>query len=350
MQVRRCLFVLSQSTRARVRVLQTVVVNAPLVFLAMGLLPVLRWVCHALASLFDAAALDSVDGRAAVARADGVAAAIVNGLGLLPYMIGATVISTVWLGHVTADAIAVATQAQARTEAALAQKRTPQGAAAVPAPPTNPAPAPSPPPLLALTEAIFRAVAVLLMNAAATALDVLLPPALGKPAALLLTALLASAVAHDPLWAARGLPVTARFDALEARWPYFAGFGAAAAGLTFFGGALVNAAAYNVVLPWLVMAAVLHSPEAVLAAADSGGCCATCGCGCGRRTAVSPASVSVSPAATLPLLRLADVDLGVPWTRPFRAAALAALERMATAASGSPAAAAAGTTPRHARH
>lgn len=327
MQVRRCLFVLAQSTRARVRTLQIVVVNAPLVFLAMGLLPAIRWVSHGLASLFDAAALDSVDGRAAIARADGVAAAIVNGLGLLPYMIGATVISTVWLGHVTADAIDVAAQAQARAQAAHALKRTPQGAAAVPAPPAAPAPAAppahAPSPLLALTEALFRAVAVLLMNAAATALDVLLPPALGKPAALLLTALLASAVAHDPLWAARGVPATARFDVLEARWPYFAGFGAAAAGLTFFGSALVNAAAYNVVLPWLVMAAVLHPPEAVLAAADAGGCCATCGCGCGRTAAASASS------ASLPLLRLADVDIGMPWTRPFRAAALAALERMA---------------------
>lgn len=322
MQFRRCLFVLAHSTRARVRVLQIVVVNIPLVLLAIGLLPAIGALSFVLAGAIDLAALDSADGKSAMARADSVAGVIVNGLGLLPYMVGATIISTVWLGHVTADAMAVASQGQAQ-----AHKRAASGTSAgLTSSALSPA-APPPSPLLAITEALFRTVAVLLMNAAATALDICLPPALGKPSALLLTALLAAAVAHDPLWAARGVPVTARFDQLEARWPYFAGFGAAAACLTFFGSALVNAAAYNIVLPWLVIAAVLHPPDAVLTVADAGGCCGVCGCGSAARRPTAQASPEP------PLLPLVEVDIGMPWTRPFRAAALAALERLAGSSS-----------------
>jgi hypothetical protein len=295
LQLPHSLYVLGSSTRLRVRLAQTTVLNVPLLIIGY-LLPVLQFASAWLAQLIagrDGTHLHPLP-------ADAWAAALIAALGVIPWLVAATIASSLWAGHIVADASAF-----------VLARRAAAAAHGGPAAASQTAVPPAAAPLQSLTEALYRSVLVLAMTLGAVLLDVALPAALGRPAAFFLTAILASAVAHDPLWSLEGVPVLHRFTALERHWPYYFGFGLTAAALTFFASAVANAAAYNLVLPWLYLAALLHPPRTGLkppvCGPLTGRCC--------RRS--HPQPVDAPPA-----LPLDSYDVGFHYTRPFAAASL----------------------------
>jgi Etoposide-induced protein 2.4 (EI24) len=249
---RESLYVLTSSEKARVRVLQTAVVNIPLILLSWYWVDGIRWLAGQLAAIFQKSGPEAASHRAAV---DAWVSVAINALGLFPYFLVATIISTVWAGDIATEAIEVMK---------IHQKSGSSGPAA--------SSSSTPGPLQGIAEVLYRTVLVLLLNVAAVLLDVLTPAVIGKPSAILLTAIVTSIVAHDPLWTSvQGVSKIRCFKAVEAHAPYHVGFGLLAALLTFFGNAVTNGAAYNIVLPWLYLAALLHPPEKMIKRWDKTG-------------------------------------------------------------------------------
>lgn len=106
----------------------------------------------------------------------------------------------------------------------------------------------------ALGEPVFQASLLLIMTLQAAIIDFL--PFLGRPLALVLTAIITGFSAYDVgRWAVVSAPTRDRLAALEVSWPWFAGFGTITAAMSYFCSVGVNMGVFGLSYPFLVLAA-----------------------------------------------------------------------------------------------
>lgn len=107
-----------------------------------------------------------------------------------------------------------------------------------------------------LAEGVYRALLLLTANVLVLLLSVV--PVVGRAAAVIVSALLASFVAHDALWSLQSPAPSAaqRLDAAARSWPFFIGHGLLTAALSFTPWPLVNVASYALLSPLLVLQAL----------------------------------------------------------------------------------------------
>lgn len=109
--------------------------------------------------------------------------------------------------------------------------------------------------LATVGEALFQTSLLLVMTLQAALLDLF--PILGRSLAIALTAAIMGFNAFDSgRWAVDSAPVMDRLATLEASWPWFMGFGALPALLSYFGSVGNNMAVYGITFPFLVLAAL----------------------------------------------------------------------------------------------
>lgn len=126
-----------------------------------------------------------------------------------------------------------------------------------------------PRPAAAAAGVLFRAALMGSLLGQAAAARALLPGRAAGLVAGFLTSLIYGWYTFDYAWVASGMPLPARLAALEAAWPFFAAFGAVAAGPSIFPGlpALEGGALTTALFPVFVVLAVDAGPGAGAVAA-----------------------------------------------------------------------------------
>jgi hypothetical protein len=250
---------------ARIRILQTLLLNVPLLLLGLfvqadGMVTLCHWLGGAiLGSEFRAAVIhntkaafpvfdegDAVNSAALTQRIaviDNVGRMVLMFGAVIPYFVTASVLSGIWASHVSRAGY----EAMAQNQGKIAQRTTSAPAS----------------PFQVIAEAIYRALLIQVMNVYVIALDVMFPVAwLGRPAALLLCALASSFTVFDTVWSHKQVPLQQRFELLERHWTWYLGFGLLTAAMTFFATPVINASVYAIVFPWVVLIAMNSSPQA----------------------------------------------------------------------------------------
>ena len=252
---------LARSQLARKRLIQTFLLNAPL--LAVGVAAsqdVLVRGCHAAARLLlpvpglaaalaaaegpDAAGATTASAVATIRLIDGGARAAWAIAVIIPYFLVAAVVSGLWAAQLSAEA----------TRLALGGGSGSGGTS----PSTTPAAAAPVSPWQVAGESVYRALIVAGLNLASVLLDASLTHAfvVGRALPLGLYAVTCAYTAYDVAWSAAGTPLRVRQAAVEAHWAWFMGFGALTAAASFFFSPVINGAAYAIMSPWVTLVAL----------------------------------------------------------------------------------------------
>jgi hypothetical protein len=332
---RRTARLLAGSSTARIRVMQTVVLNAPLAGIGLALArfgsPAALWhaaweaMFHEHGSWpsarlppdcrwsYDTGAVRNATACCAAARwvcvGDAAGAAIVGVVGVLPYLLVATVLSSVWAG-----------QAVAR---AHAKRATIAGGVDA----TPPPPAPSP--WDAAAQGVYRALLMVVMNVGVALLDgtaAWLPGA--RLVAFTLCALVTGFTAVDAAWALEAVPLATRLRVGEERWAWILAFGVVPAAATFFGPPALNGAVYNVAFPWMVLTALSHGTIASPHVDGVNGTGAARGEGGGAPLSAADAGAGSrgDDGSERALTRPRRRGCRLPWLTPFAWAIVAAVD------------------------
>ncbi|RYG42163.1 hypothetical protein EON68_02185 [archaeon] len=275
LSLRRVLRLVAASRTIRVRLLQTMMLDVPLLLLgaAMHAAP-LRALFEMYARVLglphgDASAEAGAHGVVAgvhVAAWQQLIVAAANAFILLtcvlPYLITASIVSAVWAAQISRRAFDVLSHAE---QAAAALDVAPGTAAVAGAGSSAAGSSHSASPFQVVAEGLFRSLLLMVMNTLAVVIDMLPLPVIPRVAAVLLCAYACAFTAFDVAWSLRGVPLNTRLALAESNWAFFVAFGMGTSLATFFFNPVVNTAAYCLLAPWLTLAALMARLQPVRA-------------------------------------------------------------------------------------